>query len=372
MRIHCDFDSGNIEVIDASDPAAIRLAIRPDVGEEHMQWFHFRASGARGVPCAFRLENASSASYPSAWPGYLACASADRISWTRVDTTYEGGVLHIRHTPTTESTWYAYFPPYSHEQHQDLIARSGAAPGVRAKILGDSLDGAPMDLLEVGEGPIPLWFIARQHPGESMAEWWMEGFLARLLDPDDALARQLRARATFHIVPNMNPDGSRRGHLRCNAIGANLNREWHAPTMARSPEVRLVLDEMDRTGVDLCLDVHGDEELPYVFLADAAGIPGWTDRLARLSGAFLDALIQANPDLQKDHGYPVDAPGQADMSLCTNQTAQRFDCLSLTLEMPFKDNANAPDPVHGWSPARSIRMGASALDAVAAVLGELR
>ena len=34
----------------------------------------------------------------------------------------------------------------------------------------------------------------------------------------------------------MNPDGSWRGHLRTNASGANLNREWADPTPDKSPE----------------------------------------------------------------------------------------------------------------------------------------
>jgi hypothetical protein len=32
--------------------------------------------------------------------------------------------------------------------------------------------------------------------------------------------------------------------------------------------------------------------------------------------------------------------------------------------MPFKDNANAPDPRSGWSAARSQRLGAAMLDPV--------
>ena len=40
-------------------------------------------------------------------------------------------------------------------------------------------------------------------------------------------------------MPNMNPDGSIRGHLRTNAKGANLNREWKEPTEERSPEVQV-------------------------------------------------------------------------------------------------------------------------------------
>ena len=38
--------------------------------------------------------------------------------------------------------------------------------------------------------------------------------------------QELLAKATFHVVPNMNPDGSVRGYLRTNSSGANLNREW--------------------------------------------------------------------------------------------------------------------------------------------------
>ena len=41
----------------------------------------------------------------------------------------------------------------------------------------------------------------------------------------------------MHVVPNCNPDGSYRGHLRTNAIGVNLNREWDKPSAERSPEV---------------------------------------------------------------------------------------------------------------------------------------
>ena len=36
----------------------------------------------------------------------------------------------------------------------------------------------------------------------------------------------------------MNPDGTWRGHLRTNAVGANLNREWANPSRETSPEVR--------------------------------------------------------------------------------------------------------------------------------------
>jgi len=214
-------------------------------------WFHFRLTGAKDTPCTLNITNAKGAAYPKGWEGYQAVASTDRENWVRVPTTYENGILSIRHTPSADSTWFAYFAPYSMERHADLIARSQLADGVSLDVLGETLDGQPMDLLRIGEPAADkqnYWAIARQHPGESMAEWWMEGFIARLLDPADRTAQALRERVVLHLVPNMNPDGSRRGHLRTNASGANLNREWSEPAMDRSPEVFLVRERMQATG----------------------------------------------------------------------------------------------------------------------------
>jgi len=371
MHISSQFDSGNIEVLDASDPGDIRLSIRNDAGDEHKQWFHFRAVGGKDQPCVFRIVNAKDCSYPKAWEGYQAVVSADREEWVRVETEYVDGELIIRHTPLTDSIWVAYFAPYTREQHRDLVAQCQSA-GARLEVLGTTLDGEDLDLLTIGEGPLPVWVIARQHPGESMAEWWMDGFLGRLLDPDDALTRRCLELATFYVVPNMNPDGSRRGHLRVNAVGANLNREWHEPTLERSPEVKLVRDRMDQTGVGLCLDVHGDEELPYNFISGAEGVPSWSEAREAVQTRFEVAYEVANPDFQRVHGYGRTAPGQANMSMCTNQVAERFPgSLAMTLEMPFKDNDNAPDALFGWSPERCSLLGATALNAMIAVFGEL-
>jgi len=370
MHISAGFDAGNIEVVDATDPQEITLRIRADVGGEHAQWFHFRVTGAEDVPCVFRIVNAASASYPSAWEGTLAVASSDGETWSRVPTEYVDGQLVITHTPETGAVFYAYFAPYSLQRHHALICEA-AIRGARVDTLGRTLDGRPLDRLRLGTGALQLWIIARQHPGETMAEWWMEGFIGRLTKPDD-IARSLLEMATLHIVPNMNPDGSYRGHLRTNAAGANLNREWHAPTAERSPEVRDVLVAMDDSGVDFCLDVHGDEELPYVFLAGCEGIPSFTPRLKSLVEAFTDAVLRSVPEFQTTQGYGVDAPGTANMTMCTNAVAERYDCLATTLEQPFKDNANQPDAHLGWSPERSRQTGADFVEAIREITPRLR
>ena len=370
MQISAKFDSGNIEVVDLSDRDDVRLRILKDVGDEHSQWFHFRVTGLEEEPATLVIENAHTTSYPKAWNGYQAAASVDRQTWIRLPTTYEDGALVIQVPAGLQSLWLAYFAPYSRERHHDLIA-SAVEEGAQHEVLGQTLDGEDLDLLTLGDGPLPIWVIARQHPGETMAEWWMEGFLGRMLDHDDALAKRLLGLATFYVVPNMNPDGSRRGHLRCNAVGANLNREWETPTMERSPEVKLVRDRMDETGVALSLDVHGDEELPYNFIAGPEGVPSWTDEREAVRQRFERVYETVNPDFQRVEGYGRDEPGKGNMTMHTNQVAERFGALSMTLEMPFKDNADSPDPDQGWSPERAIQLGASILHPIVAVLDDL-
>jgi murein tripeptide amidase MpaA len=375
VHISESFDAGNIEVVDAGDPQDVRLRIRKDHGSDHYQWFHFRVSGARGTALRLAIENAGGASYVDGWDGYRACYSYDRQTWRRVaETRYADGTLTISHTPEHDAVWYAYFAPYPIERHHDLIARCQMSPRVRHEQLGKTLDGQDLDLLHVREGEGQrkrCWIFARQHPGESMAEHLIEGLLARLLDPADPVARALLHKAELWIVPNMNPDGSRRGHLRTNAAGANLNREWLEPSMDRSPEVFLVRQKMRATGLDFALDVHGDEGLPYNFIAGPDGVESIDDRLRALQARFEAEFAAANPDFQTEHGYPEAEPGKANMTMATNWIADAFNALAMTLEMPFKDNANAPDPEFGWSPARCHKLGEAVLAALLRVVDDL-
>jgi murein tripeptide amidase MpaA len=372
IAVSAAFDSGNIVVRRIGGPQDIELSIRKDHQSDFYQWFHFRLTGAAGQDVTIRIVDLAGSAYPLGWPDYRACVSEDRVLWTRTDTSYEDGTLTIRYRPDTNSAWFAYFAPYSMERHHDLVAEVAQEPGVNVEVLGKTLDGQDLDLVTMGEGERVVWLYARQHPGESMAEWWMEGVLERLCDPSDPVARRLRQKARFHIVPNMNPDGSRRGHLRTNAAGVNLNREWHAPTLERSPEVYHVLERMKATGVDFALDVHGDEALPHNFIAGFEGIPSITDRQLALLDRYKHVLARITPDFQTAVGYEVAGAGAANLTMSTNAVAERFGCLAMTLEMPFKDAIDHPDPVQGWSPERAKALGRDCLAALLEVIDELR
>lgn len=375
MHITASFDSGNIDVISANHADDIRLAIKKDHQSDFYQWFHFKLFAEAGEEYVMKIENASDSAYPDGWKDYQALASYDRETWFRVPTEYNGKELTIRHTPEQESVYYAYFIPYSYERHQDLIQTAQQSVDCYHELLGETLDGRELNLLVIGEPAEhknTIWVTARQHPGESMAEWFMEGLISRLLDDEDGVARKLLEQNVFYVVPNMNPDGSVRGHLRTNAVGTNLNREWAEPSLEKSPEVFYVLKRMQETGVDMFLDVHGDEALPYNFVAGCEGIPSYDERHKELEDIFKAAYLAATPEFQTTYGYERDEPGKANMTVANSAVGERFKCLSYTLEMPFKDNADLPDEDFGWSVSRCQRLGEDALTAILAVSPKLR
>lgn len=213
----------------------------------HRQYFSFRStftphttSTPTTSDVTFVIENAKECSFPRAWPGTTVFYSTNMQKWGRVlSTSYQDGRLTWSFdfsTSPSNVVYFSYFPPYSYERHLKLIsvcATSNSKGRATVKTLGKTLDGREIDCITIGNGPTVGWVIHRQHPGETMAEYFAEGLLMRLLGDtsndnmvQDELAKQALDRFTFHIIPNMCPDGSVRGYLRTNSCGANLNREW--------------------------------------------------------------------------------------------------------------------------------------------------
>ncbi|MDQ2820983.1 MAG: M14-type cytosolic carboxypeptidase [Pseudomonadota bacterium] len=366
IKISQLFDSGAVDVVQADSAARIDLNLRSDSHADIHQWFHFRLQGARGQACTMRFLNAGQATYPKGFEGYQVAASYDTETWFRVPTSFDGQVMTVTHTPELDSVYYAYFEPYSWERHLRLLGEIAENPLARVSDIGSTVDGRDMNLVTIGNPSAQkkIWVIARQHPGETMAEWFVEGMLDALLDPAHPFGRQLLKESVFYVVPNMNPDGSARGNLRTNAAGANLNREWLNPTMERSPEVFLVKQKMHEIGCDLFLDVHGDEGLPYVFVAGSEALPNFSDAQAAAQRRFMDDFKIASPDFQDVHGYPPAPYTDEVLTMGSPHITHAFGCLSLTLELPFKDNANDPDEQVGWDGARSARLGAAVLQPV--------
>ena len=66
-----------------------------------------------------------------------------------------------------ENVWFAYFAPFSYEEHERLVARCAASPLARVKSLGHTLDGRDIDLITAGTGKMKALLATGRQPGGS-------------------------------------------------------------------------------------------------------------------------------------------------------------------------------------------------------------
>ncbi len=378
MEISSNFDCGNIIVDQMTTEGSIQnafLRIRKDKDSDFLQWYYFRISNVEGVALKLHIMNAGEAFSADGWKDYRSCFSYDRKKWYRCQTEYDGSKLVIDLIPEHSIVYFAYFPPFSYEQHLGLIGCAQTSKTCVASSIGRTVEGRDIDLLTIGKpssGKKKVWILGKQHAGEHMASWFIKGMIERLLDENDPVSHKLLAKVVFYVIPSLNPDGSIAGHIRVNAAGRDLNREWNNPSKEYSPEVFFTKREMVKNGVDLCFDIHGDEELPYCFVSRIDGIPNFDERLSSYQSLFSEVWKKVSPDFQDEYGYQVDKPGKANLNICSKNIANTFNCLALTVEMPFKDNANLPDPQKGWSVERSENLGKSLLSALMMIIDDIK
>ena len=377
MEISADLCGGNINVVYIPSDRVAELALRPDSAAGIKQWFHFKARVERGVPVEYRILNAGEATYHGSWDGYRALASYDLERWFRIPTTFDGRTVVLKHTPDRRIAYYSYFAAYPLARHQALVARAQTSRRARVTAIGRSLEQRPIEVIEIGKVGRPkrkIWIVTRQHPGETQGEWFLEGLIDRLLDERDPLVDALLDRAVFYLAPNVNPDGSAHGNFRTNVAGRDLNREWNAPSAQASPEILCLQSTIEDTGVDLFLDVHGEESAPCAFFLGCEGNPSYSARQRELERRFADDLAGRDRHFWRDYNYGPDDPGKGDLRISNNHVGERYDCLSLTLEMPFKEGGVHPG--HGgalsFSPEVAKHLGRVTLETIADLVDSLR
>ncbi len=369
IQINSNFCGGSINLKSIHD-SHIKLAIRNDTNSEFAQWFYFQVNNIANKSLTLSIDRLDKTAYPEGWNGYNVCMSFDNINWFRTPTIYDDKNKTIEWTLTTvkNSVYFAYFETYNYAKHMQLIGFANSSSQCNHQIIGYTQLNYPLDLLHISnnfsQSKPAIWITARQHPGETMAEWFIEGLLEKLLNTSDSVATALLNQYDFYIIPNMNPDGAILGNLRTNSLGINLNREWLAPTIEKSPEVYYTREKMLKTGVEMFFDIHGDESLPYVFTSGCSDNKSFSTKQQQLESMFEQVYTKINPNYQTEVGYPKNHFSVESSTVATKWIGNHFDCLAFTLEMPFKDDNNYPVVQTGWNGERSKQLGADLLIAI--------
>ncbi len=173
--------------------------------------------------------------------------------------------------------YFAWGPPFRLSDAEHLLAEAAQkAPWVEKFELCRSREGRSVPALRIAEPGLPeserfgVWVIARQHAWEAGSSWVAWGLIDWLLS-DKPAARELRKKATFHIVPIMDVDNVCRGAGGKEQKPQDHNRDWSDEPYW--PEVRAVqsaIRHWDAQGrMDLFLDLHNpgpEDRQPFFFV----------------------------------------------------------------------------------------------------------
>lgn len=359
------FDCGNILTHGRQSKEHV-LTIKPDPNTSSFQWFYFSVSNAKGIPHKIRIMGLGQSYFPSAWVNYEILTSDDLCTWNRLKCEYNGDFLRFEKYSLSTLTYFSLFVPYLPSRLIELLYLVKQSACASWEIIGSSCRGRNIALISVGncsDRKPAIWIIARQHPGESMAAWCIDAFVRRLISLDDAKAQQLRELASIYIVPDMNPDGVALGNHRNNAIGVDLNRSWNRYGIDAA-EVATVRNRIAATNISMFLDVHGDEMVSYPYFA----------KPCTKDGVVIKSQQSQIEDVFKSNGVPVKerppfdiTPCETDLGISMNYIHNLYDCLALTIELPFQQRIS--DCCTDYSPhKRCSHFGHVLVDALISAL----
>ncbi|WP_448565791.1 M14 family metallopeptidase [Thalassotalea ganghwensis] len=365
ITISSNFEGGAIEVVEADSASNIIVNIKKDNQACTRQWFYFSVSTQQAEQQHITIRNASEVSFSKAWQDYQAFASYDNQSWFRVTTSFDGDKLHLNLLAERSTVYYAYFVPYPLTRQKQLVDSIKRSPLVSSIPLPNSPLGQTMEILRFGkpsQSTKNVWIIARQHPGETMAQWVIEGSINALLDNTPLTESQHEY--VFYLVANMNPDGTLLGNHRTNALGKNLNRCWDEACAEQCPEVFYVQKAMAEIGVDFFFDLHGDEEIPYNFIMSKGhdeSAQSVKQELAKRSANFQTEYDYNS--FQTGCGTSCCSANKSKAKTATGYVTEHFNVPSLLLEASFKplQNSGASET---WDHLECIKLGEQLINTV--------
>lgn len=258
FRIDTDFESGRLDKCKVRRDGSFEITLRP---EDHkvvveQPWFAFRVTVLQPGELKVQLR------IPDAYARYWPKLSTNGTDWTRLA---KADVYIASSKKTMDITlalddgpvWIAAQELLPTRWYDDWLAGLAEREDLAVAVIGESVEGRPIQLLKTGNKPESVILLGRQHPAEIPGALAMRDFVEAIL-ADTELAREFRARFGLLILPLLNPDGVANGHWRHNAGRTDLNRDWGKFTQPETQAVARLLDGLDKLQLRprLMLDFH--------------------------------------------------------------------------------------------------------------------
>jgi hypothetical protein len=223
FKIDAGFPGGNIK-IDKIEGDVVHLS--PDLRTTTTPWFYwyFRVSGAGGRTLTFVFDQKN---IGARGPG-VSVDGGQSWKWMGIEAVQDGQFSYAFPADANDVR-FSVGMPYVRSNFDAFLARHKGSPFLKAKTLTQTPKGRDVVMVQVGEkdgkAPYAVVVTARHHACEMMASYILEGLLEEAID-DDALGRELRAKADFLFVPFADTDGVEDGDQGKNRAPHDHNRDY--------------------------------------------------------------------------------------------------------------------------------------------------
>ncbi|NVO09707.1 MAG: succinylglutamate desuccinylase/aspartoacylase family protein [Bacteroidales bacterium] len=193
---------------------------------------------------SFVVENAAKSDYFKGWFDYKPYFYFNE--WRKVDESeMVNGKLHFVIKNPPQKMKISWYPDYSVQQLNDFLFSLSSLEDVNVEIVDSSLP-----IITIGNRDKPcIAVLARQHPGEYMSSYFVEGLINSILKTTNT--------KSFIIFPIVNVSGVNSFNHRFDDQGNDLNRIWNQNISKELNYIKFFFNE--NRNISLFIDVHGDE-----------------------------------------------------------------------------------------------------------------
>ncbi|OGB83124.1 hypothetical protein A3F66_01695 [candidate division TM6 bacterium RIFCSPHIGHO2_12_FULL_32_22] len=325
MKIYSNFLSGKIKVISLVSNH-VKLALEVDNHTKKGQWFYFKVYSTKNTKLIIELNVKNS--YYNGWEDYNVFISYDQKAWFTVRTSFDGENISFFIFLRNNILFASYLIPFSFEKYRNLKSYLNNFDYCSTVSLGITKLGNILQLISCKKRSAlkKVWFISQQHSGETLGQFILDSFLHNLVNEYN----QLLDTYEFFVIHNANPDGTFLGNMRHNSEGVDLNRAWHN-SLTKSLEVTLILQRMQKEGVDILIDLHCDELSDKIYYVP----PIIRDHDFSLQQRkFEKCLIKSAKIKKLDNINAI--KGANDPGMLVNYAPKLFNCVTVLIELPCK------------------------------------
>ncbi|XP_030246172.1 uncharacterized protein LOC108655510 isoform X7 [Drosophila navojoa] len=312
LEFESRFESGNLAKAVQITPTYYELYLRPDLyTSRSKQWFYFRVRHTRrNMLYRFSIVNLvksdslyndgmqpvmySTLGAKEKHEGWRRCGN--NISYYRNDdesnnNTNEEDDDNSSYTLTftiefehdNDTVFFAHSYPYTYSDLQDYLMEIQRHP-VKSKfcklrLLCRTLAGNNVYYLTVTapsnnedtmrQRKKSIVVSARVHPSETPSSWMMKG-LMDFITGDSTVAKRLRHKFIFKLVPMLNPDGVIVGNTRNSLTGKDLNRQYRTVIRETYPSIwytkAMIRRLIEECGVAMYCDMHAHSRKHNIFI----------------------------------------------------------------------------------------------------------